>query len=191
VTATPATSPRYVDTAEGARMIRKQLKISFPGVKFSVRISRYSGGSSTNVYWVDGPTSAEVETVTNGFAGGRFDGMIDLAYSANSWWCDRHGALAAETFGHSYDADGGAVGNGPLASRCCASAELVHFGSSFVFATRDLSPEFRAELESAVAKQEGQPYDPMTWIHNGYMSELVYRLSRETSKFVRADSPAT
>ncbi len=178
-------SPRYIDTAVGAKMIRKQLKLSFPGQKFSVRIDRYSGGSSTRVGWVDGPLPSEVEAITSGFAGGRFDGSIDLAYSANSWWCDKHGTGVAEIYGQSYNSDqiGVGFGNGPVDSRCCAASELVHFSSNFVFATRELSPEFRAELEGLVAKEEGRPYDAQ--YHDGYrwMSELVYRKSREVSKY--------
>lgn len=187
-TAAPAAaSPRYIDTAVGAKMLRKQLKISFPGQKFSVRISRYSGGSSTHISWVDGPTEREVEAISNGFQGGRFDGMIDLAYNADSWWCETHGTGVAEIHGHSYTDEqvGTGFGNGPVDSRCCAKAELVTFGSRFVFARRDLSPEFQAELQDAVAAEHGRPYDPQ--YHDGFrwMSEFVRIKSCETSKYVR------
>lgn len=68
---------KYIDTADQAKLLRKVLKESFPGVKFSVRISRYSGGSSIRVNWKDGPTQAQVEAVGAVFEGSYFDGMID------------------------------------------------------------------------------------------------------------------
>lgn len=190
IAAPAAARPRYIDTAVGAKMIRKQLRLTFPGQKFSVRIDRYAGGSSTSVRWTDGPTVDEVEAITSGFAGGRFDGMIDLAYSADSWWCETHGTGVANIYGHSYNSEqvGVGLGNGPVSSRCCAQAELVSFGSSYVHASRELSPEFEAELQATVAAQEGRPYDPN--YHNGseWMSTLVYRESRKVSKYVKPAS---
>lgn len=67
----------YISTADTAKLIRKALKESFPGVKFSVRSSVYSGGSSINVGWIDGPTSKMVEAVAKNFQGSYFDGSID------------------------------------------------------------------------------------------------------------------
>lgn len=54
-----------MNTVERAREIRKELKIKFPGVKFSVRTKKYSGGSSISVSWTDFPTVAAVEEITN------------------------------------------------------------------------------------------------------------------------------
>ena len=65
-------------TTETASLIRQELKAAFPSVKFSVRSKSYSGGSSINVSWTDGPTSQEVDRVAGSFAGASFDGMIDL-----------------------------------------------------------------------------------------------------------------
>jgi hypothetical protein len=67
----------YIDTKDVAVMIRKALAGAFPGVKFSVRISRYSGGSSTDVRWTDGPTEPDVRKVTDVYGGRGFDGMTD------------------------------------------------------------------------------------------------------------------
>lgn len=177
---------RWIDTAEVAKMIRTQLKITFPGQKFSVRIDRYSGGSAVRVGWTDGPTDNEVRKVTDGFRGGRFDGMIDLAYSADSWFCPTHGAEMARTYGHSYNADdsGYGVGNAIGASRCCCEAELVHMGSSYVSATRTLSDAFRAELQAQVAKTYDQPYDDTVMVHGEWMSTYVHRLQVTTSRYV-------
>ena len=144
--------PRWIDTAEVAKLIRKHLKKNFAGVKFSVRISRYSGGSSVDISWTDGPTTKQVEAVTGPFQGNRFDGMIDLQYHASQWYCDEHGARVAETYGHSYDTE-----NGPVKSRCCAKAELVNMGAGYVHERRDLSEEFTAELAAQVRKESGMP----------------------------------
>jgi len=141
----PATSPRWIDTAEVAKLVRKALKREFPTVKFSVRSSRYSGGSSVSIGWTDGPTDPQVTRFVHGFQGSRFDSMIDLQYCADSWYCDTHGAQSARTYGHSYDSE-----NQPTNSRCCHQAELVHMGSSHVSTQRTLSDELRAELEAKV-----------------------------------------
>lgn len=72
------TRPRYLTAAETAKLIRKALKASFPGVKFSVRSKSYSMGASVNVSYIDGPTKEAVSQVTDAFRGSDFDGMIDL-----------------------------------------------------------------------------------------------------------------
>ena len=72
---------RWIDTKDQAKMIRQSLKEAFPGVKFSVRMERYSGGSSIDVRWTDGPNKAQVEAVIARFRSGGFDAMQDLSYS--------------------------------------------------------------------------------------------------------------
>ena len=52
---------RYISPTDVAKLVRKDLRATFGGVKFSVRTSKYSGGSSINVSWEDGPTVAAVE----------------------------------------------------------------------------------------------------------------------------------
>jgi hypothetical protein len=61
-----------------ASNIRKELKASFPGIKFSVKTQRFSGGDSIDIYWTDGPTVAQVDEITAKYSGGRFDGMTDM-----------------------------------------------------------------------------------------------------------------
>lgn len=73
---------RYVDAADAAKMLRRDLAGKFPGQKFSVKTSKYSGGASITVRWVDGPRLAEVEPVAKFYEGSEFDGMIDLKSSA-------------------------------------------------------------------------------------------------------------
>jgi hypothetical protein len=68
---------KYLTVTDTAKLIRAALKESFPSVKFSVRSKSYSGGSSINIGWTDGPTSAQVDAVADQFEGGYFDGMID------------------------------------------------------------------------------------------------------------------
>lgn len=68
---------RYISVVETARMIRAALREAFPGVRFTVRSSSYSGGASINVGYTDGPTNAQVRAITGNFEGSYFDGMTD------------------------------------------------------------------------------------------------------------------
>lgn len=68
---------RSIDVTEAARHLRAALKSAFPGVKFSVRSSRYSMGCSIDVAWTDGPSRAAVAPVADRFQGKDFDGMTD------------------------------------------------------------------------------------------------------------------
>lgn len=72
------TEARYLSCAETAKLVRAALKTAFPGIKFSVKSSTYSGGASIDVNWTDGPTSKEVDAIAKRFEGAAFDGMIDL-----------------------------------------------------------------------------------------------------------------
>ena len=58
-----------------AKNLRSELKKHFKGVKFSVRNSDHS---AFNINWTDGPTSRQVEAVTNKFRSGSFDSMQDM-----------------------------------------------------------------------------------------------------------------
>lgn len=68
---------RYIDAADVAKLIRAALREAFPGVAFSVRTSKYAGGASVDVRYVDGPPIAAAEGVARRYAGAYFDGMID------------------------------------------------------------------------------------------------------------------
>lgn len=72
------TMSEYITCAETAKLIRKALKESFPGVRFGVTSKTYSGGASVRVRWNYGPTAEEVRRVTSQFEGADFDGMQDL-----------------------------------------------------------------------------------------------------------------
>jgi hypothetical protein len=99
---------KYLSCAETAKLVRKALGESFPGVKFSVRSSVYSGGASINVGWTDGPNNKQVEAVAGVFKGAYFDGMIDykgycynmlagerVHFGADFIFCNRHHSDAA------------------------------------------------------------------------------------------------
>lgn len=62
---------------ETANEIRAALKAAFPGVKFGVRTSKYSGGSSIRVTYERGPASDKVSRIADRFQGRDFDGMTD------------------------------------------------------------------------------------------------------------------
>ena len=70
-------SKQYFSCAETAKLVRAALKESFPGVKFSVRSSVYSGGASIRVSYVNGPSYDQVKRVVGMFEGSYFDGMTD------------------------------------------------------------------------------------------------------------------
>lgn len=68
---------KYIPVTDVAKMIRRALKESFPDIKFSVRTSKYAGGSSIRVGYTDGPSAKLVESVVKTFQGSYFDGMTD------------------------------------------------------------------------------------------------------------------
>jgi len=107
-------SRQYINCADTAKLMRAALKAQFPGVKFSVRSSVYSGGASINVSWTDGPFTSEVESLAKRYEGATFDGMIDLK--------EYHTSLVY------FEGD-------PVPRE-------VRYGSDFVFCNRDLSDEY-------------------------------------------------
>jgi hypothetical protein len=74
-----------------AKNLRVLLKATFPGVKFSVTTSRFSGGNSMDVKWTDGPGSRQVAALADRFSGGDFDGMTDSYNYRRSPWTDLFG----------------------------------------------------------------------------------------------------
>jgi len=87
-----------------AKNIRTELKAAFPGVKFSVKSSRFSGGNSIDVYWTDGPCYEQVGPIINRYKAGSFDGMTDCYNYEHSAWCDAFGE-AKYVFGHRNNSD--------------------------------------------------------------------------------------
>lgn len=196
------TRPRYLSCAETAKLVRAALKREFPGVKFSVRSSEYSGGASIRIHWVDGPTSRDVDKVVGVFAGADFDGSIDLkTYSDH--WLNPDGTV---TIAHAQGTEG-SRGYLPevIGDPQHPSAELVSFGADYVFTDRDLSDTFVDEIlwifEYKLERPAGTlPRDQREW-HNvavplhvdrdrvlhrmvdretAYVSDLVYQYASGT-----------
>ncbi|SIS23117.1 LPD29 domain-containing protein [Williamsia sterculiae] len=64
-------------TKQTAAEIRKHLRATWPGVKFSVRCDRGTASSWIRVSWTDGPTDQQVRHETHQFQGAQFNGMTD------------------------------------------------------------------------------------------------------------------
>jgi len=147
------TQPRYFSCADTAKLLRAALKRSFPRTKFSVRSKVYSGGASITVEWTDGPTPALVESVTRPYAGGGFDGMIDMGYSNYAWLMPDGTVTFAKTRGTA-----GSGGTVPSAQELQPSfkSELVRFGADYVFTSRKYSPAFYQRAVEKVARRYGE-----------------------------------
>ena len=65
-------------SAKTANAIKKELKIMFPKIKFSIRSDNYSGGNSVKISWIDGPTDENVDKIVRKYQYGSFDSMEDL-----------------------------------------------------------------------------------------------------------------
>lgn len=139
----------HLTTAETAKLVRKALVKAFPSYTFRVRSDVYAGGSSIRVSWYDGPPEPVVESVVKCYAGGRFDGMIDMAYNVQHW---------LEPDGTAYLADSpgtqGSRGIDPeyIGDPQSPNARLVYFGADYVFADRHLTPEAEALIKRKTAE---------------------------------------
>jgi hypothetical protein len=73
-----------IKAVEVAKEIRKELKKHFPTIKFTVRTSNYTGGSSIIIKWVDGVTENQVKKVVNKFRGADYDLVYDVKTYLNN-----------------------------------------------------------------------------------------------------------
>ncbi len=89
---TPASACKGGALIAAAGNLRTELRLAFPGVKFSVRTERFAGGNALRVAWVDGPTSAQVDALANRYSAGDFDGMTDCFEYRRNAWRDAFGA---------------------------------------------------------------------------------------------------
>lgn len=72
-----APETRRLRTKEVAVLVRAELKIKFPGIKFSVVSREYAGGSSIDVVYVDGPRAQDVDAAIDPFCGSDFNKKND------------------------------------------------------------------------------------------------------------------
>lgn len=69
-----------------SKNMKVELGLAFPGVKFSIKTRRFSGGDAIDVSWIDGPTSKQVDEIIDRYSAGSFDGMTDCYnYGRNAW----------------------------------------------------------------------------------------------------------
>jgi Large polyvalent protein associated domain 29 len=153
----------YLTCAETAKLVRLALRRSFPGVKFSVRSSVYSGGASIDVTWTDGPSKREVESVVGVFAGAGFDGSIDLKYYIDHVLLPDGTVYIAHSSGTQ-----GSMGFVPEIHGLTELAEIVqgarrvHFGANFIFCERGLSESARAAVVGYI-ETHGQDEGDNRW----------------------------
>jgi hypothetical protein len=55
----------WTSAAQDAKWIKAELRKKWPHVKWSVSSKSYSGGSSVDVSWTDGPTTRQVEVIAH------------------------------------------------------------------------------------------------------------------------------
>lgn len=77
----PLAIPRTEGLSEHARAaknLKQELRQAFPGIKFAVKSSSFTGGDSVDIRWTAGPTRKQVSAITDKYQEGNFNGMIDL-----------------------------------------------------------------------------------------------------------------
>lgn len=86
-----------------SRNIKRELKLKYPGVKFSVISDGFSNGNSVSVRWTDGPTVEEVKKITSKYKMGHFDGMTDsYEYDRRNVWTEVFGGTKYLSTSRSY-----------------------------------------------------------------------------------------
>lgn len=142
----PVVSDRgYIDTPHAAVMARAALKKAFPGIKFSVRSDCYSMGSHLVISWTDGPAKDAVSALVGPYSGTRFDGMIDMSYSVDSWLLPDGSVVYGGGNG-----TGGSMGSVPAdhVEKPHPEAQKVRFLGSRPSLSREVSPEFQAKCDA-------------------------------------------
>lgn len=72
--------------ALAAANIRKQLARTFPGHKFTVSSESYSMGCCVRIDWTDGPTTKDVQAITDRYQEEDWNGMEDISESRRAVW---------------------------------------------------------------------------------------------------------
>lgn len=126
-------SPRWIPTKDVAKIVRAYLKKTYPGVKFSVRSDSYSGGSAVRVsvpYTWTHEQERELWSTLSPWGSSGFDGMTDNSYSKGHTMCPEHFVTLIQVDAH-FGTDG------YIGDPCCANAEVVHIGASYVSVSRE------------------------------------------------------
>lgn len=103
-------------------------------------------GSSITVHHLGGPRTVDVDAILSQFAGGRFDGSIDLATRVSHW-------LSPDGIEAVVALDAGTVGSRGMQQpeyndRPSLEWELVRFGADYIHSSREPSAdEFNAAKE--------------------------------------------
>lgn len=79
-----------IDVKDVAKLVRAVLKDEFPGEKFSVKLDRFSGGTSIHVgyseaFSEDRARVIKLRDLIQGYENNRFDGMTDSGSYINNW----------------------------------------------------------------------------------------------------------
>lgn len=182
---------KWYSCAETAKLVRVALAKNFPGVKFSVRSSVYSGGSSIDVRWYLGPTTKEVDAIACQYESADFDGSIDMETLKDHWLLPDGSAIVRDAQGTE-----GSMGYIPAEHNPApAGAVKVHFGAHYVQCQRQYFQkdwEEEHQLVEQVAKDmcalqhvEWQGYDQTVHLYGEGDTEQAtqhaWRVLNETS----------
>lgn len=138
---------KYLRLAETNRLIRKSLKLSFPGVRFTVRGERYAGGSSTEISWTDGPTAWDVDSIVQPFGCRGFNSMTDMQFAYRQALLPS-GRIVRIGTGATQGSRGSVAA---LSETMPDGAMPVSSGVGYVFTRRTLSPNFVELVRAGLA----------------------------------------
>lgn len=157
----------YNSATAAAAGLRAELKAAFPGIKFSVRTSYFSGGNSIDISWNFGPTVDAVRAISHKYQYGRFDGMTD-----SSWTEDTVVSLPS-----------GEV-------KTLGGAKFVHEDRDFRTSPKDWksASDFLEKVQREICALSGVEYKgretivfgQADWDRQGEVGSVVYRLLART-----------
>lgn len=134
---------KWIRQTEVAKIIRKDLKDSFPNTKFSVR-----SDNSINVSWVDGVCEKKVKEVIGKYESKGFDGMIDLEYSIRHWQLPDGSIVMRGSEGTS---DSRGYVSSWKSDRPHPDAVEVSLGTGYLFTHRTISDDLELQIAKDLA----------------------------------------
>ena len=172
---------KYISCADTAKLIRKDLKAKFPNQKFTVNSKSYAGGASITVRWFNGPTTKDVEAITNRYESKSFDGSIDMACYKDHWMLPDGSVTLARTAGTE---DSRGYIPAVKTDKPHPDAIKVSFGASYIFCERKYSASFLQNTVDQIVKQfhidepisvKVSTYDNSAWLetHNFDIQHLI------------------